>query len=265
MRFDENRRWGVEIEFTRANPEDVAREMRNRGVECYQEGYNHVTRRHWKVVSDASCGWELVSPPLKGEEGFRQLKIACEALKAAGAKVDRRCGLHVHHDANDFDVNTFKRLYSLYIRFEGTIDELVPQSRRANNNGYCCSLRTRYVLNRIREARHVEDILNIFGSRCLKLNCQSYRRHGTVEFRQHSGTTEYKKIKNWIILTQAMVNRAVDGQVQVPTRVNYNTDTWYHFKKYLKLIGCKGASEEIQEVTKFYNKRRQQLAERTAA
>lgn len=265
MRFDENRRWGVEIEFTRANPEDVAREMRNRGVECYQEGYNHVTRRHWKVVRDASCGWELVSPPLKGEEGFRQLKIACEALKAAGAKVNRRCGLHVHHDANDFDVNTFKRLYSLYIRFEGTIDELVPQSRRANNNGYCCSLRTSYVLNRIREARHVEDILNIFGSRYLKLNCQSYRRHGTVEFRQHSGTTEYKKIKNWIILTQAMVNRAVDGQVQVPTRVNYNTDTWYHFKKYLKLIGCKGASEEIQEVTKFYNKRRQQLAERTAA
>jgi Putative amidoligase enzyme. len=111
MRFDNNRLWGVEIEFLdTVNREDVARKMTEKGVLCYVEGYNHTTRGHWKVVTDASCGYELVSPPLKGEEGFRQLKIACEVLNELGAKVDKRCGLHVHHDANDFTVDTFKRV-----------------------------------------------------------------------------------------------------------------------------------------------------------
>ena len=54
----------------------------------------------------------------------------------------------------------------------------------------------------------------------------------TVEFRQHSGTTEADKVINWIALTQAFVNetiRRVDAKskgkafaIQIPTRTVQN-------------------------------------------
>lgn len=43
-------------------------------------------------------------------------------------------------------------------------------------------------------------------SRYFKLNSQSYWRHGTVEFRQHSGTIEFEKIKNWLFFCARLID-----------------------------------------------------------
>ena len=34
---------------------------------------------------------------------------------------------------------------------------------------------------------------------------QSYVRHNTIEFRQHSGTVEFEKIANWILFLHNLV------------------------------------------------------------
>lgn len=39
---------------------------------------------------------------------------------------------------------------------------------------------------------------NIMGSRYFKVNLMSFQRHGTIEFRQHSGTVNATKIANWV-------------------------------------------------------------------
>lgn len=44
-----------------------------------------------------------------------------------------------------------------------------------------------------------------FGSRYYKLNLQSFQRHGTVEFRQHGASTNFLKIKNWILICARLV------------------------------------------------------------
>jgi len=261
QKFNEERTFGIEIEFTTASRETVASLMKQKGLLAEVEGYNHFTRRHWKVITDSSCEFELVSPILKGREGLRQLKVACDALKEAGAKVDRRCGLHIHHDINDLDAKQVANIYALYIKLEKTIDSFLPKSRRADNNQYCRSLfghsDEQRVLDQLKTVNTMEDINNIFGTRYIKLNLQSYVKYGTIEFRQHSGTIEFEKMYNWILLTQQMVEA---GKTPVQKTYNEKTDSIQSLRNKLGLIAALGADEEIVQMLKWYRGRAKQLA-----
>ena len=261
QKFNEERTFGVEIEFTTASRETVARLMKQKGLLAEVEGYNHFTRRHWKLITDSSCGFELVSPVLKGRDGLNQLRLATEALAEAGAKVDRRCGLHVHHDINDLDAKQAANIYALYIKLEKTIDSFLPKSRRADNNQYCGSLfrhsNQQRVLDQLKTVNTMEDINNIFRTRYVKLNIESYVKYGTIEFRQHSGTIEFEKMYNWILLTQQMVEA---GKTPVQKTYNEKTDSIQSLRNKLGLIAALGADEEIVQMLKWYRGRAKQLA-----
>ncbi len=86
-----NRSFGIELEIIHNNKRELCDAIRARGVLCEIEGYNHSTRRHWKIVSDASVngGYELVSPVLKGQRGLDEIKAVCEALAEVGALITR--------------------------------------------------------------------------------------------------------------------------------------------------------------------------------
>ncbi len=208
-RFLFNRTFGVEMEIIHQSQNEVCQAIRNCGVECEIEGYNHMRREHWKIVSDASVtgGFEVVSPVLKGEDGLNQLKKVCDALVEVGAKIKKCCGLHVHLGVDDFKskIGVWKNLYKNYATLEKIIDSFMPPSRR--NNNYCQSLRVDSWESKIDSARTLQDLENKITrrSRYFKLNSQSYWRHHTVEFRQHSGSVEFEKVKNWILFCARFV------------------------------------------------------------
>lgn len=210
--FDENRIFGVEIEFLATiDRNELQNKCRELGVNCYVESYNHIDNDdYWKIVTDSSCGYEIVSPRLKGHDGLAQIEKVCNALNQLGAKVNKNCGLHVHHDARDFTVNTFKNILNIYVRYEKVFDTMMPQSRRANNNTFCRTMikdDVQETLNKIKNCKTVYDLTcGLYYSRYGKVNLQSYTLHGSIEFRQHSGTTDAEKIINWVVLTQAIVN-----------------------------------------------------------
>jgi len=260
QKFNEERTFGVEIEF-QGNREEVARLMNAKGVRAYVEGYNHTTKSHWKLITDSSCGYELVSPPLKGREGLEQLKKACEALKEARASVDRRCGLHVHHDINDYNAKQIANIFAIYIKLEKTIDTFVPNSRRANNNTYCKSLfqgtTQQAILDKLKAVNSIEDIRRIWYTRYVKVNFQSYVKYGTIEFRQHSGTIEFDKMYNWILLTQQIVNMAATPVQKIYKPENDNLQS---MRNILRLIPAKGATKEVAAMFKWYRNRAKQLA-----
>ena len=266
----DDRKFGVEIEFIDAPADRVIEELRREGISCQYEGYNHDNHGRWKLVYDASVynkngerGLELVSPPLSGLEGLARLGKACRALNRAGAKINKTCGLHVHHDMRDADINVFKGLFYLYWRFENTIDNLMPNSRRGNNNKYCRSVH--YInIECFKKIKSITDLRAFFSGwmqtgqdwRYLKLNFNAYVRHGTIEFRQHSGTIEFEKIKNWVLFTRAMINAAFDIKIAVPRK--NDQDTWGSFRRNMK-------SWLPKEVADFYKKRIKKFAERQAA
>jgi hypothetical protein len=227
--------FGIEIEFLvpgaagqiRNIARGAAQELTEAGVTCAFEGYNHERRSAWKIVTDGSLtapagyvGLELVGPPMN-EMRFDEITLACQTLKnRLHAATNRSCGLHVHIGAQQLTVETMRRLAFLYIENEDIIDGLLPPSRRGNGNQYIRSLKQNADIRALEGATSVETIStailsefqtgrqNRRPSRYVKLNFTSYWRHGTVEFRQHSGTIDSVKIIRWINFCSKLVSAA---------------------------------------------------------
>jgi hypothetical protein len=208
----------------------------------------------WKVTTDGSItpsrgtGMEIVSPILKGQNGLDQLKIVCETLREWGGLINKTCGLHIHFDAENFSMPTWRNLYKNYIICEGTIDSMMPNSRRANNNYYCQSIigngsRTR-AFRKLDNARTVLELSQTMTNRdrYRKVNAESFFRHKSIEFRQHSGTINYEKISNWILFLHGIVSYSEKGKIVT----NGNFETMSAFMK--------------NETHNFYHNRIQELA-----
>ena len=209
------RRVGIEIEADYCDKHRLARELSEAGIDVAVEGYNHDTRNHWKLVSDGSLSgndtFELVSPILEGESGLQELQKVCWVLDYYDVKVNNSCGLHIHMDAADFTIETWRNLAITYRHLEPVIDAFMPNTRR--NNTYCKRL-SGISESRIREAQTIQDLRGVFrNDRYHKLNLEAYARHRTVEFRQHGGTTNFTKMENWIRFVANMITFAKQGMV----------------------------------------------------
>lgn len=201
-------RFGVELEGKGLHPQQAAEVLNANGVPCRYLGYTHAVTPTWKTVTDASVrgGFELVSPILSGKAGLEELAKVCRVLTAAGARVDRSCGFHVHHDVRGkaFARSSrrkreafMRRLAAIYARFEPALDALVAPSRRADANRYCRSMA--YV-----NGSGAPDT----ADRYRKVNFVAFVRHGTVEFRHHQGTFDPEKAVWWVKLTHKLLSRA---------------------------------------------------------
>lgn len=205
-----NRRFGIEIEFV-GDRWAVAEALRLRGIQARVEGYSHATPSAWKVITDSSCGSELVSPVLEGEDGRRQVRVAMEALRAAGATINKSCGLHVHHDARGLSLENLQALARTFAAAEDRLFEVVAPSRRSNV--YCRRFRGSSVADKVERAYGLAAIQRISGrDRYHAINFAAYGRHGTVEVRMHQATLNGTKAVEWVLLGQAIVEAAVNGE-----------------------------------------------------
>jgi len=198
-----NRTFGIEIEAFGITRQAAQTALRNAGIDARIEGYNHEARGHWKIVCDASVpdGFEVVSPVLKGEQGLSVAKKALDALNAANARVDVRCGLHLHAYAGDLTAAEIATVVRRYAKFEDEIDAWMAPSRRGNANRFCRSVRSFLQSGSVMQklaSRSTAEACDAFGTRYAKVNLEAWRRHRTIEFRQHGGTVEAEKALAWI-------------------------------------------------------------------
>lgn len=241
------------------------REHRKFGIEieCYniQTMPEIINRLGWIIGHDGSIrgsnAYEIKSPPLPATaESFRQVKQVMRAIREAGGRVNRTCGMHVHVGVEN-DVRGkcvpglfFTNLLERYYMLEGFTDMLVPASRRRNTNGYCASLSHFFgdhqnLVEARRQLRNIvdplvshsrneydyydrmpESIIGRFG-RQYKLNISAYVRHGTVEFRQFGGTLNGTKAVAWIKFCLAFVNVCSNASLRDETqRRVYTREQW---------------------------------------
>lgn len=194
-----NRTFGIELEIVSINRQTALRALRAVDINVQDEFYNHSTRSHWRLVSDASVhgGFEVVSPVLRGEAGIEEAMTVAVALDDAGATVNRSCGFHVHFDAGDLSAQDVRTIVKRYSTHEAEIDAVMPPSRRENANTYCASV-SRFLGPSFNRAETIHDLAAVQGGRYYKVNLQAYQCHGTIEFRQHSGTVNATKVANWV-------------------------------------------------------------------
>jgi hypothetical protein len=200
----------------------AAMALTNQGIDCRPESYNHQTRTWWKIVTDGSLndyarGAEFVSPVLQGEAGLETVATVLALLNDMGCTVSKLCGTHVHVGVGHGNGNIafFRNLLKLYAHFEPVIDRFMAASRRASAASYCRSV-TNVPFRTIDRTDSVEGLIRALTppghtARYTKLNLCAYRAHQTVEFRQHQGTLDNAKVRNWILLCLKLVWAAKSG------------------------------------------------------
>ena len=203
-------RFGVEIEFV-GLADRACREVNNAGLPCYDESYNHNTVDYWKIVPDASCGRELVSPPLQWEDR-NEVRVAMRALSRAGARTTVDCGLHVHHEWpwwNNLETpdsaERLDRLVTMYEKMGPALEHLLSESRMQSQYAQKNSLLFK---NRKRWG-YMPELMEFDGDdRFAAINGHSLNKYGTIEFRQHQGTLNPAKTLAWVELTRQLVHAA---------------------------------------------------------
>lgn len=207
------RRFGVEVECVGATRDAIIRECRQRGLAIFSEAYNHRDGGNHKIVSDASIrgenGNEVVTRPLYELE---ELRILLAALKAAGAHVNKSCGLHVHIDAADLNIVQAVNIINNYYYLRHLINSSLPASRV--NNRYCQVKSYADLVGRDNWYLTMDAFVDAVCDRYVAVNIRAYKRHGTIEFRQHQGSLNFEKIKNWILFLQSLYEWSKNNELR---------------------------------------------------
>eukprot|EP00005_Dracoamoeba_jomungandri_P013760 CAMPEP_0174265216 /NCGR_PEP_ID=MMETSP0439-20130205/25639_1 /TAXON_ID=0 /ORGANISM="Stereomyxa ramosa, Strain Chinc5" /LENGTH=319 /DNA_ID=CAMNT_0015351559 /DNA_START=177 /DNA_END=1133 /DNA_ORIENTATION=+ len=226
-----NRTFGTEFELTapgHRSKHNIAKALTRRGIYCRVSPYTHDVTTFWKIVDDRSircnieeptCNTlELVSPILQSNGGLEQIEEALKILLEIPVSVNSSTGFHVHIQANDLDLPKLKKICKNFVKYEEAFDYIVPKSRR--NNEYIKSNRAAFgsQMNNARRHRMIDrcqtmddlvELMNPGQDRYYKLNLQPlYRDSPTIEFRQHSGTSNVKKAICWIRLITLFVENS---------------------------------------------------------
>jgi Putative amidoligase enzyme len=227
-RRSNNRALGIDrpfgVEFECAVPSGVDNQtiveaLRAEGLTAVAYGGGR-TNDDWYVKGDPSIsvpgmyGREVVSPVLRGEDGEEQIRKATRALRRLGARVNRSCGTHVHHDANDLTVDAIKRVARSWFNNQTLISGLVSASRRAGGSFYCAPL-TDSDVYRIDLVSDLRSMRHVHVDRYRALNLTAYGKFGTLEVRQHQGTLDAAKVISWVRLGQAIIDTAKTGDAPV--------------------------------------------------
>lgn len=185
------------------------------------------------VYDGSTSGPEYVTGVLKGDYGFNHLKDICEAI-AEDHEINKRCGIHVHIGGQ------FNRLFTIMLlrlghQLQDEIYRMMPPSRLGNS---FCKYIPDYVMDinltnwRKHLGKYIHGGDNTLDKNCNKksnlgnypstryrwINCVNFSSNSgkpTVEFRNHSASMSYYKIRNWTLMCMAIVRFAQNNQKRI--------------------------------------------------
>jgi len=182
----------------------------------------------WHVVFDSSCGFEIVTPILKGQAGFESISKFLRSLRCSGILekyklvVDTSTGTHIHLGWRYNDPEKVRTILLFMRRFEGAFHSLLAPSRVIGTDGkdYCKPVRSLFSKRRIESIRTMSDVRREFrdpygNNRYCALNLTDFSsRTSTLEIRSHNGTLDETKITLWIALWMNVHNALERMQIE---------------------------------------------------
>jgi hypothetical protein len=215
--------------------------------------------RTWRVVSDASLTGapahlraEVVTPVL-GWFDVPLLQAVVRALRAAGARVDGRCGIHVHVDAKAHGARSLANLVKLVHAHEEHLMEAlgVGATRRERfAKGVDAEMLSRLLrrpptsMDRMNAAWYGKATARpsrMDPTRYHGLNLNAVWALGTIEMRWFPATLHAGRIKAFVQFALALSARAINCRCARAARRSYDPSTtrydWRVFLLGLGLIG----------------------------
>ncbi len=261
--------FGVEIETVKRTRERVARAIQLAvGGEVTYVGspgsfdpweVKDSQGRVWKVVADGSLinvpfslRAEVVSPVLSYED-IPTLQEVIRAVRKCGAKIDEKCGIHIHVNAAPFDGRTLGNLAKIIYKQEALIlTALGVATHRLNRYTKPMSEdlikkieksrpRTKDQLNQIWYGYHNRQPSHFDSSRYHGVNLHNVWYRGTIEFRWFEGTLHAGKVKAYIQLCLAIAAKALNGRAASSRKRTFNAESArYDFRVFLLHLGLIG-------------------------
>ena len=276
MAIPEAQRYGIELELTSMKPLEDIRVAIRLHLGHSMDGWD---LKHDRSIicsrNQPGCNtFELVSPILQGEEGLDRISQVIRALKYddVDIKINKSMGFHVHVEVDDLSQHKLNQVCQNFVNFEGVFDSLVPPSRRsgseesdrffksnANAVSWSSNRERHATIGNCRTIQELSDCMNPDEDprkrRYHKLNLQNLitGKQPTLEFRQHSSTTDFAKISNWVRLCVRFVASTKHRNVPVKCfrdpRITLEVKTDALFRKLI----------QIPSVFHFYRKRQEEL------
>lgn len=211
MLINPTRSFGIEIEVVdvKGGTHQVADALNAAGICARATDYTHeAPKGFWRVTTDASlecscCGYdthtaEVVSPILKGMDGYYQLVRVLQVLKAIGANTNHSTGIHVHVGAPEF-WGSWNKLHRLYDRYIGLA---LHQQAGRNFFNYAESVsnptETTTHIVKTEKAEGTGEEMYRYGPRTYAVNYCAMYKHRTIEYRQLQSTLDYNTVVQWV-------------------------------------------------------------------
>jgi len=249
--------FGIEIEFTgitRAKAAKVISAYFGTRAAHIGGGYDAYAvedseGRTWKIVRDASITIErgeqveLVSPICRYED-IETIQELVRKLRAAGAKSNSSCGLHIHVNAAPHTARSLRNLANIMASKEDLIFKaLAVEEGRARR--YCKKVDESFIeeINR-KKPQTLDEVKCIWyhggdgsrqhyhESRYHALNLHSVFQKGTIEFRMFNSDIKHAgKIKAYIqfclaISHQALTQKSASKAKTITDNPKYTFRTW---------------------------------------
>lgn len=219
--------------------------------------------RNWKIMRDSSIectnrqgerasqlySVEFVSPICQYKD-IETLQELVRALRNAGARVNGRCGIHVHVDASKHTPKTLRNIVNIMASKE----DLLYKAHDVNvrREYYCEKADTRFLdevnkrppltMEQIKDMwydgedgswRHYDD------TRYHGLNLHSVFSKGTIEFRLFNSNLHAGKVKSYVQLALAISHQALI-QKRAMRNKTHSSNEKYTFRTWLLRLGMIG-------------------------
>lgn len=213
----------------------------------------------WSVVSDSSLTSvpsnlraEVVTPILRYSD-MDTLQKVVRAIRHTGARVDAKCGMHIHIGAAIFDAKALSCLVKTCYKQEELITHAlaVSDSRKA--------LYTRDIEKSFMDKIESKKPATIEAMNEMWYGCQNNHPHhydssryhglnlhnvwfrGTIEFRWFESTLHAGKVKASVQFCLALAVKALNAKMTSSKRRAFNADTAkYDFRVFLLKLGMIG-------------------------
>lgn len=243
--------FGIELEFTGGDHNAIARDLYNQGIvsDPYRLGYGSGNRDRtsdsskWHIERDCSIvdsndrGGEIVSPVLKDTpETWRNIEKICEVAKRHGARINQKCGGHVHIGMEPLDTakQRWKRFFKIMTGYEECVFRAAGGDRGIIRGGYehysmPFSRRAESGISEVRGSFNTEsDVRNMVNrvtdTRYYGINLTNIRNVGranTVEFRYFNGSLNPKQIQANVKLASGIMMAARKSRTRDIQSIGY--------------------------------------------
>jgi hypothetical protein len=215
--------------------------------------------RKWKVVADGSLTnvdakyrAEIVSPILVYAD-IEQLQEVVRAARAAGARVNSQCGIHIHLDAAAFTTKALVNLAKIVNKQEDLIVKALDVNERRLAS-YAKKVSGEFIekiekrkpkskdeLNKLWYGYHNYNPTHYDSSRYRALNYHNIFYRNTVEMRWFNGCLHAGRIRAYLQFCLALGAKAINSNAASSRKRELNPiNSKYDFRVFLLGLGLIG-------------------------